>query len=108
MMDHQKDRLLPECHCPADCGGRPEASRRMTPVYPTVRPGDARPPVDPYEPRDIGELVFDALNHRHGVLMDRMGGTIYLRPERGGAEWEADPRWLVRPAAVRPVGEAAK
>lgn len=44
MMDHQKDRLLPECQCPANCGGRPEASRRMTPAYPIVRPGDARPP----------------------------------------------------------------
>ncbi|MDH6122087.1 hypothetical protein ABH930_006321 [Kitasatospora sp. GAS204A] len=107
MMDHQKDRLMPECQCPANCGGRPEAARRMTPVYPIIRPGDAKPPTHPYLPTRKGELVFDALNDRLGVLMDRVGRLIYLRPERGGAEWDVDLDWIVRPPAARNDHEGA-
>ncbi|MFE0465441.1 hypothetical protein ACFW1A_39950 [Kitasatospora sp. NPDC058965] len=90
-------RILPECSCPADCGGRPEAGRPLHPVHPEVRPGGRTPPPVPYLPRTRGELVHDALNNRTGVFMGRIGKAYYLRPERGGAEWEADPRWLQRP-----------
>ncbi|PYC88476.1 hypothetical protein C7C46_00255 [Streptomyces tateyamensis] len=91
-------RILPECACPADCGGRPEATRRLAPAYPTVRPGNAKPPAAPYRPTRRGELVFDVLNDRLGIFMDRMGTRIFLRPEGGGPEWEVDPRWVVKPA----------
>ena len=37
------DRTMPDCQCPADCGGRPEASLRLVAVYPTVSPGVAEP-----------------------------------------------------------------
>jgi hypothetical protein len=88
---------MPECQCPADCGGRPEASRRLTPTYPSISPAGARPPDDCYEPTRRGELVQDQLNGRLGVFMERVGQKVYLRPEHGGVEWEADPRWLERP-----------
>ncbi|WP_035845385.1 hypothetical protein [Kitasatospora azatica] len=91
------DRTLPECACPANCGGRPEATLRLGPAYPTIVPGDARPPEVSYLPVQRGELVYDVLNDRLGTFMDRVGPRIYLRPEHGGPEWEADPRWLVKP-----------
>ncbi|WP_327067069.1 hypothetical protein OG500_14105 [Kitasatospora sp. NBC_01250] len=91
------DRGLPECACPAGCGGRPEAMIRLAPAYPTIVPGDLRPPTDPYEPTTRGELVYDALNRRTGSLMARLGGVAYLRPEGGGVEWEVPLSWLQRP-----------
>ncbi|WP_329566764.1 hypothetical protein [Kitasatospora sp. NBC_01266] len=104
MTDHQTyappppvfDRSLPSCECPADCGGRPEALLRLAPAYPTVRDdGTVKPPEHPYSPARHGELVHDTLNRRTGVFMDRTGQLVYLRPERGGPEWEVDAKWLV-------------
>lgn len=46
-------------------------------------------------------MVYDALNQRLGVFMDQVGRIVYLRPERGGPEWEADPKWLEKPPATR-------
>ncbi len=57
-------------------------------------PGSVSPPAVTYEPRRRGELVYDALNRQVGVFMARVGRTVYLRPERGGEEWEANPQWL--------------
>ncbi|MFF7636670.1 hypothetical protein ACFZB9_26495 [Kitasatospora sp. NPDC008050] len=93
------DRGLPECACPAGCGGRPEAMIRLAPAYPTVVPGGAQPPADAYEPTVKGELVYDALNRRAGTLMERLGDRVYLRPVNGGVEWEATLPWLQRPGA---------
>ncbi|WP_329569675.1 hypothetical protein [Kitasatospora sp. NBC_01266] len=92
---------MPECRCPADCGGRPEAAQRLTLAYPAVRPVGTHPPELRYEPRRRGELVYDALNQRLGVFMDQVGRIVYLRPERGGPEWEADPEWLEKPPPAR-------
>lgn len=88
-------RSLPDCRCPGDCGGRPEAALRLTSPYPTRTPaaGD-RPPADCYTPTRVGELVHDALNGRPGVFMERIGPLVYLRPERGGVEWAVDARWI--------------
>ncbi|MDH6135707.1 hypothetical protein P3T37_005124 [Kitasatospora sp. MAA4] len=92
------DRTMPDCQCPADCGGRPEASLRLVAVYPTVSSGVANPPSpEVHVTCQRGELVRDALSGRLGVLMDRIGTLVYLRPERGGAEWEVDQRWLQKP-----------
>ncbi|MCX4747244.1 hypothetical protein OG455_17240 [Kitasatospora sp. NBC_01287] len=91
------ERGLPECQCPANCGGRPEAMLRIPPTYPTVRDdGRTKPPEQPYTPTRRGELVFDVLNQRHGAFMARTRQTVYLRPERGGTEWEVDAQWLVK------------
>lgn len=38
---------------------------------------------------DVGALVLDAKRDRVGVVMDRQGGRVYLRPPQGGREWEA-------------------
>ncbi|MGF1430828.1 hypothetical protein [Kitasatospora sp. LaBMicrA B282] len=92
---------LPECRCPADCGGRPEIGKRLGPAYPTVDPTGLRPPATPYRPAAPRELVYDALNRRLGILMEDLGSTVFLRPERGGVEWQTDACWLQRPTAGR-------
>lgn len=81
------DRGMPECRCPADCGGRPEFGQRLGLAYPTVKPTGTHPPELTYQPRRRGELVYDALNQRLGVFMDQVSRVVYLRPERGGPEW---------------------
>ncbi|MET9614654.1 hypothetical protein [Kitasatospora indigofera] len=100
------DRSMPSCECPRGCGGRPEAGIRLTSPYPPVAAaaGRSAPPTVPYVPRQVGELVLDALSGRLGHFMDRIGKAVYLRPESGGAEWEADPGWIDRP----PKGLGAK
>ncbi|OKI12052.1 hypothetical protein [Streptomyces sp. CB03911] len=93
-------RAFPPCECGSRrCGGRPEAGLRLTSPYPPVAAAAGRPapPTVPYVPRQVGELVLDALSGRLGHFMDRIGKTVYLRPESGGAEWEADPGWIDRP-----------
>ncbi|WP_329566657.1 hypothetical protein [Kitasatospora sp. NBC_01266] len=91
------ERGLPECECPADCGGRPELFLRLTSPYPTPDPHRSTPPNHPHEPSKRGELVHDSLNQRLGIVMDRTRDLVYLRPERGGMEWEVDVKWLVKP-----------
>ncbi len=44
-----------------------------------------------------GAVVVDEASGRVGRVMDRVGGRIWLRPLRGGREWDADPA-RVRPA----------
>jgi hypothetical protein len=46
---------------------------------------------------NVGSLVLDEKRDRVGVVMDRQGGRVYLRPPQGGREWEAAPE-DVRPA----------
>ena len=93
------DRSMPSCQCPQDCGGRPEAGLRLTSPYPPVTAASTRsaPPAAPYVPRQVGELVLDTLSGRLGHYMDRIGKVVFLRPERGGAEWEAEPGRIERP-----------
>ncbi|MCX4747303.1 hypothetical protein OG455_17545 [Kitasatospora sp. NBC_01287] len=92
------ERGLPECECPAECGGRPELFQRLAPAYPTVDPYTSKPPEHPHLPSRRGELVHDTLNNRSGVVMDRTRDLVYLRPERGGQEWDVDVKWLVKPS----------
>lgn len=47
-----------------------------------------------------GTLVVDSRQNRRGVVMDRTGSRVQLRPEGGGREWDA------RPEDVRPVSAA--
>ena len=61
----------------------------MTRMSATTPDGDGVPAV--------GSLVLDAKQDRVGVVMDRQGGRVYLRPPQGGREWEAAPE-DVRPA----------
>ncbi|WP_286158261.1 hypothetical protein [Streptomyces sp. CB03911] len=96
------DRSMPFCQCPANCGGLPEAHLKLESPYPAVAPGvHGKPPSEPYQPSSRGELVVDVLSGRTGVFMGRMGRAVYLRPESGGVEWEADPHWLDRPPIPR-------
>ena len=99
------DRSMPNCECPRDCGGRPEARLRLSSPYPPVTAASARsaPPAVPYVPRRVGELVLDTLSGRVGRYMDRLGKSVFLRPESGGAEWEADPGWIDRPSGRNSV-----
>ena len=92
-------RTFPPCECPRDCGGRPEARLRLTSTYPPVTSAGAlsAPPAVPYVPRQVGEIVLDVLSGRIGRYMDRLGKSVFLRPESGGPEWEADPGWIDRP-----------
>ncbi|MCC9311324.1 hypothetical protein LN042_30405 [Kitasatospora sp. RB6PN24] len=91
------DPALPECRCPHDCGGRPELRYQLRPGYPAPEPGTPQPepPEHPYAPGKRGELVYDTLNGRVGAFMDRSRNRVYLRPERGGTEWDVDGKWLV-------------
>ncbi|WP_283843583.1 hypothetical protein [Kitasatospora humi] len=43
-------------------------------------------------------MIYDTLNRRTGAFMDRHRRLVYLRPERGGAEWEVDAKWLTKSA----------
>ena len=45
----------------------------------------------------VGELAMDTRLHRIGVVMDRSGPLVRLRPRGGGSEWNALPHH------VRPV-----
>ncbi|MGW4505049.1 hypothetical protein ACWENO_10410 [Streptomyces sp. NPDC004436] len=46
----------------------------------------------------IGDTVRDTRHHRIGVVTDRLGPYLQLRPLTGGREWDADPAH-VEPAA---------
>ncbi|MGW2539834.1 hypothetical protein ACWC5I_02950 [Kitasatospora sp. NPDC001574] len=96
-----KYRSFPPCSCGQNgCNGTPEATIRLDPEPRTVTPETTRskPLANPYK-AELGALVYDALNGRLGILMERgpKGTAVFLRPERGGTEWEADARWLERP-----------
>ncbi|WP_432746869.1 hypothetical protein H7827_20545 [Streptomyces sp. JH002] len=45
----------------------------------------------PPPPPDVGSLVRDTWNGRIGVVMDRVGGRVAVRPQGGGVEWFALP-----------------
>ncbi|MEU5977915.1 hypothetical protein [Streptomyces sp. NPDC047315] len=47
----------------------------------------------------VGELAFDVVMKRVGVVMAKYPTRYYLRPPRGGYEWEAPPSEL-RPATT--------
>ena len=61
--------------------------------------GRSHPPADPGVP-PTGTLALDIKRDRVGVVMDTLGGRVYLRPPQGGREWEAAPEH------VRPAGPA--
>ncbi len=45
----------------------------------------------------VGGLAEDLRLEQRGIVMDHLGGYVWLRPEGGGLEWTA------RPCDVRPV-----
>ncbi|MEU9609904.1 hypothetical protein [Streptomyces sp. NPDC048057] len=47
----------------------------------------------------VGKLAFDIVMKRVGVIMAKYPTRYYLRPPRGGCEWEAPPSEL-RPATT--------
>lgn len=48
----------------------------------------------------IGELVYDKVKQREGVLMDLFCGMAYLRPRTGGREWPTPAQ------AIEPLDQA--
>ncbi|MFD4258780.1 hypothetical protein ACFWR9_14365 [Streptomyces sp. NPDC058534] len=42
-------------------------------------------------PPTTGTVVVDERTNRTGVVMDRVGTYLQLRPVGGGREWDADP-----------------
>lgn len=47
----------------------------------------------------IRELAKDIGSGRIGVVMDRVGGRVQMRPIGGGVEWDARPDNVVAPTA---------
>jgi hypothetical protein len=47
----------------------------------------------------VGEMAIDVARGRVGVVMDREGPYVQLRPLGGGREWDARPE-DVRPATA--------
>lgn len=43
---------------------------------------------------EAGQLVWDRKRRRAGVIMELGTSRHYLRPERGGREWEAETEEL--------------
>lgn len=67
------------------------------------------PPPALYTPR-VGELVRDEKHGLNGIYMGpgfSKHPTVYLRPERGGCEWET-PASEVQPLAAEPELRSAR
>ncbi|MGW6912723.1 hypothetical protein ACWGB8_02695 [Kitasatospora sp. NPDC054939] len=96
-------RDFPPCTCDSpDCNGRPEAEIAIVPGHSESGASAGRPgPGAPFAAA-VGALVLDSLNDRLGTVMEYIPNShsVYLRPERGGCEWETDARWLLRPPAT--------
>ncbi|MER6086964.1 hypothetical protein [Streptomyces bluensis] len=47
----------------------------------------------------VGDLAYDTLRDRYGIVMERGPGQVHLRPRGGGREWTAQPEHveLARP-----------
>ncbi|WP_260333993.1 hypothetical protein [Streptomyces beigongshangae] len=43
----------------------------------------------------MGDLVYDTVHRRYGVVMERARGRVYLRPKGDGREWAARPEHIV-------------
>ncbi|MFF2956328.1 hypothetical protein ACFVVU_33865 [Kitasatospora sp. NPDC057965] len=97
------ERNFPPCRCPRCGDAIPEARFRSADLLPAAPAAVPRPvaPARPYRPAQQGEVVFDARTARWGVFMGEQCGKVHLRPRKGGVEWEADPRWLVRADGVQ-------
>lgn len=39
----------------------------------------------------VGDLAYDTLRDRYGIVMERGPGQVHLRPRGGGPEWTARP-----------------
>ncbi|MER7482211.1 hypothetical protein ABTX60_32050 [Streptomyces sp. NPDC126510] len=42
----------------------------------------------------VGDLAYDTVRNRYGVVMERTPGQVYLRPKDGGREWTAQPEHI--------------
>ncbi|MCZ4509352.1 hypothetical protein O3Q52_14325 [Streptomyces sp. ActVer] len=65
---------------------------------PTYVPGAPSAGAVPPPPPAVGDLAYDTRRDRYGVVMERTGGQVHLRPKGGGLEWAA------RPEDVEPAG----
>ncbi|MCG6499176.1 hypothetical protein [Kitasatospora sp. A2-31] len=96
-----EDRHMRPCTCGRCSTGAPVADLvALAPMFSNGDPSKTahKPLANPYDaPR--GELVYDVLTGRLGVVMERVGRTVHLRPETGGCEWETDHRFIERPPA---------
>ncbi|MDH6139252.1 MULTISPECIES: hypothetical protein [Kitasatospora] len=73
----------------------------------SAQPTSAHPPRAPYAPHP-GELVRDLTTGRIGTYMGpgyEKHPTVYLRPPRGGYEWEVSAD-LIEPADNSPTPSA--
>ncbi len=82
-----------------DYGGFWIGSRDVSPTY---VPGAPSAEAVPLPPPAVSDLAYDTRRDRYGVVMERTGGQVHLRPKGGGLEREARPE-DVEPAGV---GEA--
>ncbi|WUT08399.1 hypothetical protein OG802_24980 [Streptomyces sp. NBC_00704] len=62
----------------------------MGPVYVPGAPPAGAVPQPPSSPA-VGDLAYDTRRDRYGVVMERTGGQVHLRPKGGGLEWAARP-----------------
>lgn len=50
------------------------------------------PPASPPDPTPVvGDLAYDTVHGRYGIVMERGPGQVHLRPRGGGQEWIALP-----------------
>ncbi|WP_043471043.1 hypothetical protein [Kitasatospora sp. MBT66] len=94
-----EDRHMRPCTCGQCSSGAPIPDlSALAPMFSNGDPTQSahKPLANPYDaPR--GALVYDVLTGRLGVVMERAGRTVHLRPEAGGCEWETDVRFIERP-----------
>lgn len=58
----------------------------------TQHPDTNDPSVSPAPPTPVvGDLAYDTVRDRYGVVMERTPGQVHLRPKGGGREWVARP-----------------
>ncbi|WP_416985055.1 hypothetical protein [Streptomyces sp. T028] len=51
-----------------------------------------RTPAPPVPPTPVvGDLAYDTLRDRYGIVMESGRGEVHLRPKGGGREWTARP-----------------
>ncbi|MFE4546075.1 hypothetical protein [Streptomyces sp. NPDC056785] len=77
-------------------------SRDIGPTYVPAAPsdGDVRSPA-------VGDLAYDGVRDRYGVVMERTAGQVHLRPKGGGLEWSARPEDVESARAREVLGPCA-
>ncbi|MET8842200.1 hypothetical protein ABZW67_19160 [Streptomyces rubiginosohelvolus] len=69
-----------------ECGGFWIGSRDVSLTYVPAASCDGNVPAPA-----VGDLAYDGVRDRYGIVMERTAGQVHLRPKGGGLEWSARP-----------------